>query len=105
MAFKIKSAKIFCFVLFFFGIKEHTVMLLLVVLPRLSTRRAATGCQQEEETRLCHTQNLQVDTGCGQRSRQEGRPAVTHSKQQKVRPGEHNGEPDRAGVTASRISL
>lgn len=62
-------------------------MLLLVVLPRSSTRRTATGRQQEEETRLCHTQNLQVDTGCGQRLRQEGRLAVTHSKQQKVRPG------------------
>lgn len=63
------------------------MLLLLVVLPRLSTRRAATGRQQEEETRLCHTQNLQVDTGCGQRSRQEGQLAVTHSEQQKVRPG------------------
>lgn len=54
-------------------------MLLLVVLPCLSTRQAATGRQQEEETRLCHTQNPQVDTGCGQRSRQEGWLSVTQS--------------------------
>lgn len=58
-------------------------MLLLVVLPCLSTHWAATGRQQEEETRLWHTQILQVNTGCGQRSRQEGWLSVTRSKRKR----------------------
>lgn len=45
MAFKIKSAKIF------FGIKEHTVMLLSVVLSYFRQNRTATGYQQEEKPR------------------------------------------------------
>lgn len=88
-------------------------MLLLVVLPCLSTHWAATGRQQEAETRLCHTQILQVNTGCGQRSRQEGWLSVTHSleenaRQKSVRTGGGNttaSSPNRAGVTASGFSL
>lgn len=45
MAFKIKSAKIF------FGIKEHTVMLLSVVLSYFRQNRTATGSKQEEDKR------------------------------------------------------
>lgn len=92
MAFKIKSAKIF---FFFFGIKEHTVML-LVVLPCWSTHWAATGRQQEEETRLCHNQILQVDNRLGQqRSRQEGWLPITHSKRTR---GATASTPNQAGV-------
>lgn len=105
MAFKIKSAKIF---FFFFGIKEHTVMLLLVVLPCLSTHWAATGRQQEEETRLCHTQILQVNTGCVT----PGGMAVSHSleentRQQSVRPGGDTtaSTPNQAGLTSSGFSV
>lgn len=63
MAFKIKSAKIF------FGIKEHTVMLLSVVLSYLG--RTATGYQQEEEKRrvaCCHADILQGEMGSWRRS-------------------------------------
>lgn len=67
MAFKIKSAKIFFFL--FFGIKEHTVMLLLVVPPCLSTRCYGTSTERANEA-LPHPD-----------------PAGQHGLRTKVRPG------------------
>lgn len=67
MAFKIKSAKIFLsffflFVFSFFGIKEHTVMLLSVVLSYLRRLGRYRALKQEEDMRRFQSCILRVET-------------------------------------------
>lgn len=58
MAFKIKSAKIF-----FWNKRTHSDVVVGSTLILAQTERAATGHQQEEETRRRHACILRVQTG------------------------------------------
>lgn len=79
MAFKIKSAKIF------FGIKEHTVMLLSVVLSYFRQNCTATGSKQEEDKRLTSCQGHTAEVSCLSWLREGEAAEFSHRKTSVVR--------------------